>query len=287
MLTANNLLWVKNVKRDQGQAWAYMEHQIGDVVDLHFPNNDKWYPTNYERPSIGECILIFQTVNADVGMEVTFLTHIVTPVTDYIEVDPNAIRKYRRKVCVVAKSENGVPKPFDWSFFKVNRGQICSLTTLERNGVNPGLDATQILFWNLFGGANIILDPKFPSSIYDKEDEELLAVEEGRERRFLKMHKIIERNRKIVEQKKRLAVANGTLNCEVCQFDFEKTYSSIGRNFIECHHKVPIAVGGVVITTVESLALVCPNCHRMLHRKNEKGEYYSISELSLIVQSQR
>lgn len=285
MITAENLIWVKNVKRDQGQAWAYMEHQVGDVIDLHFPNNDKWYPTNYERPKIGECILIFQTVNAYANKEVTFLTHIVTPVTDYVEVDLNAVRKFRRKVCVVAKSENGITKPLDWSFFKANRGQICSLTTLERNGVNPGIAVTQSLFWNLFGVVNVILDPLFPTSAHDIDDEELLGVEEGRERRFLKMHKIIERNRKIVEQKKRLAVRNGTLHCEVCQFDFEKKYSTIGKNFIECHHKVPIAVGGIVTTTVESLALVCSNCHRMLHRKNELGEYNSLDELSKIVSS--
>ncbi len=283
MLTPENLLWVKNVKRDQGDAWAYMEHQVGDVVDLHFPNNDKWYPTNYERPNIGECILIFQTINIAPNTEMTFLTHIVTPVTDYVEVDSNAIRKFRRKVCVVAKSQNGIPKPHEWSFFKANRGQICPLTTLESNGINPGMAATQTFFWNLFNLGNIMVNPTLPPNVIDTDDEELLAVQEGMERSRLKMHKFYERNRKVVEQKKRIAIQNGNLCCEICKFDFEKTYSIVGRNFIECHHKVPISSGGIVITTVDSLALVCANCHRMLHRRNELGEYYSMDELSKIV----
>ncbi len=56
---------------------------------------------------------------------------------------------------------------------------------------------------------------------------------------------------------------------------FKMTYSS---NYIECHHKTPIAQYGVRDTTMTDLALVCANCHRMLHTKFD-GDFLSIDEL--------
>jgi hypothetical protein len=285
MLEPKNLLWVKNVKRDNGNAWAYMEYNIGDVFDLHFPNNDLWYPTNYERPDIGDCILIFQTVNSPSAIiDGTYITHIVTPTTNYVEVNIDEQRKYKRKVCVIAKSEEGVFKPDQWSFYKANRGQICSLETLELNGSNPGLVVTQNFFWNLFENLNVRQDEEtFSSESVDTLDEDLLEVVEGNERLMLKLHKVVERNHKVIKQKKEIAIRNGTLFCEVCGFNFGNIYDSLGVGFIECHHKIPISKGGIVKTTIHDLALVCSNCHRMLHRKNKLGVYYSLDELKEIV----
>ena len=37
---------------------------------------------------------------------------------------------------------------------------------------------------------------------------------------------------------------------------------------MECHHKIPLyEIEGESITTIDDLALVCANCHRMLHRE--------------------
>ena len=53
----------------------------------------------------------------------------------------------------------------------------------------------------------------------------------------------------------------------VCQFDFYKIYGDLGKGFIEAHHRVPLSeIDGEKITTLEDLALVCSNCHRMLHK---------------------
>jgi hypothetical protein len=93
--------------------------------------------------------------------------------------------------------------------------------------------------------------------------------EEFREgQRKLRIHHDIERNTKAIRQKKALMLAeNGCLKCEVCGFDFVETYGEIGKGFAECHHRTPIHTLIEVSTiTLDQLAIVCSNCHRMLHR---------------------
>lgn len=56
--------------------------------------------------------------------------------------------------------------------------------------------------------------------------------------------------------------------CVVCHFDFEKTYGSLGKEFIHVHHLTQVAHIGQEYTVdpVKDLRPVCPNCHAMLHR---------------------
>ena len=67
--------------------------------------------------------------------------------------------------------------------------------------------------------------------------------------------------------KKRRLTDFGTLACDVCTFDFTQKYGVLGGGFIEAHHTVPVSkLDGTTKTRVSDLALVCSNCHRMLHR---------------------
>lgn len=88
--------------------------------------------------------------------------------------------------------------------------------------------------------------------------------------RRLVQHARIEkvRNTSLVKEAKKLFKSqHGRLFCEVCTFDFETTYGVRGRDYIEAHHKIPISeVEEVKSVTVADLAMVCSNCHRMLHR---------------------
>ncbi|WP_367115524.1 HNH endonuclease [Chitinophaga sp. CB10] len=83
------------------------------------------------------------------------------------------------------------------------------------------------------------------------------------------MHKAYERDKKIVEAKKKEVLKKlGTLTCEVCDFNFKNTYGDWGDGYIECHHKLPLGKLKVrTLTKLNDLALVCANCHRMLHRR--------------------
>src|SRR5215208_2378572 len=97
----------------------------------------------------------------------------------------------------------------------------------------------------------------------DDPDE---SAPEGRV--LLRSHKLRERSRTLVRKRKERAIAeHGNLTCEACGFDFQATYGSLGDGFIECHHTVPVSelVPGHQ-TKLSDLALLCANCHRMLHR---------------------
>lgn len=59
----------------------------------------------------------------------------------------------------------------------------------------------------------------------------------------------------------------GHLACEVCEFDFAHFYGERGQGYIECHHVEPLHVTGERSVRLADLALLCSNCHRMIHTK--------------------
>ncbi len=103
---------------------------------------------------------------------------------------------------------------------------------------------------------------------------------EGKEQ--LKLHKTYERSATLIREAKKLfREKNDRLYCEVCGFDFGKVYGELGEDFIEAHHKKPVSqMKDNDVTKVEDLAMVCSNCHRMIHRKSP---YLSIDELKEIL----
>ncbi len=58
--------------------------------------------------------------------------------------------------------------------------------------------------------------------------------------------------------------------CKICQFDFEKVYGEIGKEFIHVHHIIPLYTvdENYKVDPENHLIPVCPNCHAMLHRRN-------------------
>ena len=83
-----------------------------------------------------------------------------------------------------------------------------------------------------------------------------------------RMHLVRERDPRAAAEKKRVELERtGRLRCEPCSFDFFEIYGEHGRGYIECHHRIPLAdLAESRTTRLEDLALVCANCHRMLHR---------------------
>jgi 5-methylcytosine-specific restriction enzyme A len=118
-----------------------------------------------------------------------------------------------------------------------------------------------------------------------QQQEEPLAPEEGEDeavegRLLFRRHRVRERDRRLVDRKKQRALHElGRLLCEVCGFDFERSYGKHGQGYIECHHLVPLAKAGTVTRTrLADLALVCANCHRMLHRGNPSPTVVELRE---------
>ena len=110
------------------------------------------------------------------------------------------------------------------------------------------------------------------------------SVEEYPEgRMLLRLHRRKERNPKAVRRKKETVLAaSGKLLCEVCDFDFAVVYGALGNGFAECHHRVPLGQLKVEQRVrLSELAIVCANCHRMLHRRPP----YRVEELRVIVLS--
>ena len=91
-----------------------------------------------------------------------------------------------------------------------------------------------------------------------------------------------ERKPAIVEAKKAATLrTKGRLCCEVCGFDFSATYGALGNGFCEVHHLVPLSASSEsVTTTLDDLAILCSNCHRVIHRSTPM---LSVAELSMVV----
>ena len=98
-----------------------------------------------------------------------------------------------------------------------------------------------------------------------------------------KLHRSRERNSKLISQVKAEALAKyGKLRCECCGFDFEEFYGELGAEFIEAHHTKPVSElhEDGEETKKEDIALVCSNCHRMLHRRRPWLEMRDLKKLT-------
>lgn len=97
----------------------------------------------------------------------------------------------------------------------------------------------------------------------------------------IKNHLERERNNKVVLEAKRLFKSNhdGKLFCEVCGFNYANMYGTLGEGFIEAHHKVEFSkTDGIHEVIPDDFAMVCSNCHSMLHKGN-----ITISQLKKLI----
>ncbi|MEP0913069.1 HNH endonuclease [Leptolyngbya sp. GB1-A1] len=134
-----------------------------------------------------------------------------------------------------------------WREFSSNRDELRKLAELiTETALSSNLEATLSL----------------PD---DRQEEE--EFPEGK--LLYRLHRTRERNRELIRKAKDKRKREvGVLNCDVCGFDFFQCYGSIGSDYIECHHTKPVSeLKDGEKTNISDIALVCANCHRMLHRK--------------------
>lgn len=120
------------------------------------------------------------------------------------------------------------------------------------------------------------------SEVIDAQiDEEEISFPEGREK--YKLHRYKERNRKLIElAKQRHRTNDPKMKCQVCKFSFGDRYGGLGKDYIEAHHVFPIStLTKETPVRIEDLAMVCSNCHRMLHRKRP---WLNIEDLEKLIQ---
>ena len=110
----------------------------------------------------------------------------------------------------------------------------------------------------------------------DSEEEE----EQFPEGRILyRLHRARERSSELIARAKAKTLKEkGRLECAACGFDFVNAYGLLGQGFIECHHLLPLSqLERAKSTRISEIALVCANCHRMLHRRRP---WLSFAELT-------
>jgi 5-methylcytosine-specific restriction endonuclease McrA len=95
------------------------------------------------------------------------------------------------------------------------------------------------------------------------------------------------RNRRLVKRaKQKLGTA-----CQCCKFTFSSKYGAIGDGFIECHHLKPISEKygqdqSSLKTNLNDVAVLCANCHRMIHRMMHKEKrWIGLEEFTKRLQS--
>ena len=90
---------------------------------------------------------------------------------------------------------------------------------------------------------------------------------------------------KVAEKKEKMRATLGELYCEVCgmtEAHAALRFGTLTSDIYECHHTKPLhTLTGTTRTRLIDLAVVCPSCHRALHRIEPP---ISVSELRLRVQ---
>jgi hypothetical protein len=284
MYTSENIIWIKNVKRNHGEGWAYDNVNCGETFWLNWPTSKRGSATT---PNIEDIIVLFQKPNIINGRKnyKVHITHLVSPVTDTIHRDEkHPDHMWCREVKLIAMSNpiSAIPNPGYYNFFKPNRGLTNPIINLTNN-IGLTEVETQEDIWRLFNNffcpdlINEIFIPQEPIGIYGEVEGDKIIREHIKQ-------ELTRRNSKIVQLAKEQALINGNgrIKCECCNFDFLEVYGQLGAKFIECHHKIHLS-SGERLTEINDLALVCSNCHRMLHRKLEDGNYHDTKSLRKLI----
>jgi len=163
-------------------------------------------------------------------------------------------------------------------------------------GLSHGAGNEQAV-WDEFGGdverlkstasriREAVISHKATLSQIESESEGAYEDEAQEGKILTAMHHRRERNGKLVDKAKSERMAEtGRLCCEGCGFDFSKVYGLRGVGFIEAHHRVPLHEANAKgrKTVIADLALLCANCHRMIHRQKP---WITVEELQEIIRT--
>ena len=108
----------------------------------------------------------------------------------------------------------------------------------------------------------VLTDRELPATkTLEREDDETNFEDLTK----IRAHKRIERNQRLARRVKQLK----GYTCESCGFRYESRFKNVDTDYIEAHHLTPLAelVGTKVsLDPTKDFAVLCANCHRMIHR---------------------
>lgn len=218
----------------------------------------------------------------------------------YFDCDPFKILASDDKVLALSKVLNSLPfnrAKRDNSLFRNPNGVKMKLLNFIRldpkyeskgKGLSKG-SKLEVAVWDEYAGNRASL--KKMSELIRQSIEADLPEDDNEDELYFegqllkRMHLSRERNRKVILKAKARALKHGPLTCEVCKFTYVRRYGSIGENFIEAHHTVPISEYlERRETKVEDIVLLCANCHRMIHKRRP---WLTIKELKALLLDDR
>ncbi|MEV5116681.1 HNH endonuclease [Peribacillus frigoritolerans] len=147
-----------------------------------------------------------------------------------------------------------------------------SLAQLREHGLNGNIQGPMKVTGKLRNYIMSFFERDITHSYYPDEVSETL--EEGK-RKTIRVN-VYERN----PIARKHCMEHYGAQCKICSLNFEDTYGEVGKDFIHVHHIVPLheIQQGYEVDPIQDLIPVCPNCHAMLHRK-ENGDYLTIEQL--------
>ena len=149
---------------------------------------------------------------------------------------------------------------------------INNMLTAQDFKADPILKESRIIKVRV--GSNFSLSQDEAQRINDLwSSSELILYDEyeGKEGKILyKIHRIRERDNDLRPQYINDYLKKHTkLQCELCRFSPQQIYKNLGENILEIHHTVPLCkLPEMTKTKLSDLILLCPNCHRALHKGN-------------------
>ena len=153
--------------------------------------------------------------------------------------DPNYIKDGK-----VGLSRGNKDEEVVWSEFAPDPGRLSSVVAAIRLAVDAYADNGEL---------------------EGVDEPDIQEAEEGRV--LTRLHRFRERSRRLVDARKKVAMKqHGRLFCEACGFDFSAAYGPTADGLIDVHHTKPVHTLTQGDTTkLEDLALLCANCHRVVH----------------------
>ncbi len=118
------------------------------------------------------------------------------------------------------------------------------------------------------------------NNLWESENDSIKY--EGKEGKILhRVHQIRERDQKLKEEfMLNFLKKHKKLFCELCGLDPKKIYNELGETLLEVHHIVPLnKLSKEVLTKISDLLLVCPNCHRAIHKGDAEQNLFLLKKI--------